>query len=107
MSFLLGESCRDFRPLLTGAGLGDRYLRHPPFLEKHLLLRSELPIEDFELSSERFDADAELAKLERRPEQGTFIYGMKPVFLEQIVAEMEPLQAEGVRLLSTRDQFDF
>lgn len=50
---------------------------------------------------------AELDKLERQPEQGTFIYGMKPLFVDAILEEMRPLEAQGVRLLTTLEQLEF
>ena len=49
----------------------------------------------------------ELDKLERQPEQGIFIYGMKPLFVDAILEEMRPLEARGVRLLATLEQLEF
>ena len=49
----------------------------------------------------------ELDKLERQPEQGIFIYGMKPLFVDAILEEMRPLESRGVRLLGTLDQLEF
>jgi len=42
---------------------------------------------------------AQLRKLRPRPERGVYVYGMKPVFAEEILSEMECTPEDGVELL--------
>lgn len=48
----------------------------------------------------------QLRKIRIRPERGTFVYGLKPVFAEEITSEMAEIQLEGVEFLSTDRLYD-
>lgn len=50
---------------------------------------------------------AELRKLRVHPEHGTLVYGMKPVFAQEILSELAAIQAEGIRLLADDCAYEF
>jgi len=48
----------------------------------------------------------QLEKIRVRPERGIFVYGMKPVFADEIRSEMAEIGAEGVELLATDRHYE-
>jgi ribonuclease BN (tRNA processing enzyme) len=48
----------------------------------------------------------QMAKVVRRPRQGLYVYGLKPVFAEEIERELAKLDLKGVQLLRASLEFD-